>query len=152
MIRRSPLMMVFTLAIVGLVLVVVTLPLTIPVFATLSYRSAVHSLHRELRPVFPDSAELVDEGIDNCWNGVAAASVRTFVPKQGTDDADLRALAREIRAAIDDAGFSDTQDGRLSRERDDALDSDIVLVEVVDEEVRVVADVFDADSVFCLPG
>ncbi len=149
--RRSPIATLLGALLIVLVVLVLTLPLTIPIYATLSYRSAVRSLHDELRPVIPDSAQLVDERIDNCWNDLAPASVRTFVPVVGVDESDLRALARDIQIAIEGKGFRSSGLG-LSRDRGDDLDADMASIEVIEGEVRVVADVYDADSVVCFPG
>jgi len=125
----------------------------VPLWASLGYRSAVNRLHNELASVAPASAELVDEYVDSCWDDTAPASVRVLRAIEGAEVGDVQA---EYVLLLDGKGFGPGSLGQTpvrSRERDDDLDGDIVRV-VTDEEVgtvTVIADVYDNDSVYCLP-
>ncbi|MDH4276554.1 MAG: hypothetical protein OEW83_00580 [Acidimicrobiia bacterium] len=125
----------------------------LPLWASFTYRSAVHDLHAELGSVRIDSADVVDARIERCWNGVAPASVRVLVPN---GDQTLSEVVSAFLAALGALGF-ERHGGVVgtvaSRPRSDDLDDDVISAVFDDTNGRVVliADPFDADMVTCLP-
>ena len=99
--------------------------------------------------------EITEEHIDRCWAGLAPASVRQL--RAADADGGFATIVGLYNTALADRGFSDGGGARRShrwtRERDDDLDTDIVVMRQLADGaiVEVVADVFDADSVFCIP-
>jgi len=114
---------------------------------------AVNGLHDELAASTPESADVVAEYVDRCWEGSAPASIRVLRPVNGAELADVQA---DYTRQLQQLGFSAESIGSSpvqSRERDDALDGDIVRFRVDDgaKTLTVVADNYDVDSVVCLP-
>ncbi len=125
----------------------------IPLYASVSYRLAVGSLHAELGAIEIGSAELVDEYVSSCFEDLAPASVRVFRPIGEAHVADVRS---DYAAALQQRGFSEgtmRAEEVWSRERRDSLDGDGVRLRI-DESANtltVVSDAYDIDMVACLP-
>lgn len=125
----------------------------IPLYASVSYRLAVGSLHAELGTIKIESAELVDEYVSSCFEGLAPASVRVFRPIGETAVVDLRS---DYIAALQQRGFSEgtmRAEEVWSRERHDSLDGDGVRLRIDENSstLTVVGDAYDIDMVTCLP-
>ena len=121
----------------------------IPLYASVSYRLAVGSLHRELAEIEIESADLVEEYISSCYESLAPASIRIYRPVDGVD---LHRVRTDYLVALKERGFDDGYT-QSSRERGDSLDADTVRF-VSDETANtltVIGDVYDIDMVGCIP-
>lgn len=134
-----------------LVVVVAVLAVTVSGWASLTHRSAVHSLHTELGKITPLSAIVVEEYIDRCWQGVGPASVRRLQAATGAGN--LQTIRNDYLTALTANGFTNQGTTMSTRERDDALDLDIVDLAISNGGtiLQIVVDVYDTDSVTCLP-
>ncbi len=138
---------------IGLGLLVMVAVIGLPLWASLTYRSAVHDLHDELAAIEIESGNVVDVRIEKCWNDLGPASVRVLVPNGDTSLSDVVSDYVDELAAL---GFVD-QGGVTgvvaARPRSDALDEDMITVSIDDDSGRITltADPFDADMVTCLP-
>ena len=145
-----------TMAILAFVGVLLTIPAVLLFVATATYRSAVHTVHEETADSLNvDLAEIasVDGGVKNCWNEVGPASVWSISPAESYELADI---ALRIHDGLVERGFqidggSPATGHRWSRERQDSLDADMVVLTTDSDErhIEMVADVFDADMVLC---
>ncbi len=126
------------------------------IWASFSYRQAVHSIHADIQGVELDGVEVVEQRVDSCWNGLAPASVTVIRPIGPTEPVDVVADLRnafEARGYVSKAPTAYTRPQRWTRERNDDLDYDIIeLTNLPDSDsLQVVGDVYDVDMVFCPP-
>lgn len=143
-------------AVVLAVVAVALIVLAVPAWASLTYRSAVRDLHEELAALDAAGSVVVDAGAVSCVDGFPL-SVRRLEPVDGTDQGSAVMQYGEALSAL---GFTSqggaataTVGQRWSRERDDDLDGDVVVIRSLEDEgaFEVSADVVDGDMVFCLP-
>ena len=128
---------------------VAVLVLGIPLWASLTYRWAVDDLHVELSTISIQSTKTVNAEVDNCWAGIAPASVRYIFPVTG--DIDMNAARDSFADALISLGFT-AQGDTFTRPRNDSLNADMVTITLQDTpRLEVVGDVFDNDMVFCFP-
>ena len=78
---------------------VAVLVLGIPLWASLTYRWAVDDLHVALSTISIQSTKTVNAEVDNCWAGIAPASVRYIFPVTG--DIDMNAARDSFADALE---------------------------------------------------
>ncbi len=129
---------------------------TVVSWSTFSYRQGVQAVHADIKSVELGDAEVVEQRIDTCWNGLAPASVtivRPIAPIEAVDVvADLR-TGFEALGYVSEAPTVHTRPQRWTRERGDQLDFDVIELTYLPatDQLQIVGDVYDVDMVFCLP-